>query len=131
MALGILTMLVVGSVVLFTSLLASNRKTSSTMLGVSFANLKLEEISESANFASLSGSQGAYVMDPSLGTQFFFKTQSEPLQGDVTGTSQYLGGYLVTVDVWWNTDSPTRARPGVGLQRVRVSRFLYPRVYVP
>ncbi|MBT9583037.1 hypothetical protein IV102_06800 [bacterium] len=130
-ALGLLTILLIGSVTLFTRLLAANRKTSSTMVGVTFACLKLEEIVESNNFAAVTGSQGSYVMDPNLGTQFCFQIQSEPLQSVTGGTTPYLGGYLVTVDVWWNAATPTQAKPGVGLQRVQLRRFLYPRVNVP
>lgn len=130
-ALGLMTLLVVGCVCLFTRLLAANRKASSTMVGVTFANLKLEEIAETNNFTSLQGSQGMYLMDPNLGTRFYFQTQAEPLSAVTTGTSPYLGGFLVTIDVWWNSSSPTELKPGVGLQRVRVRRFLYPRVAVP
>jgi len=130
-ALGLLTIVLVGSVSLFTYLLAANRKATSTMVGLTFAAAKLEEIVETSNVASVTGSQGTYVMDPNLGTQFYFQTQSAPLSGVTSGTNQYLGGYLVTVDVWWNTDSPTRAKPGVGLQRVQLRRFLYTRTMVP
>lgn len=130
-SLGLLTLLLVGCVCLFTRLLTANRKASSTMVGVTFANLKLEEIAETNNFASLQGSQGMYMMDPGLGTRFYFQTQAQPLSGVTTGSSQYLGGFLVTIDVWWNANSPTELKPGVGLQRVQVRRFLYPRVPVP
>ena len=131
LSLGLLTVILIGSVSLFTRLLAANRKVASTMVGVTFAHSKLEEIAESGNFSNLNGSQGVYLMDPSLGTQFYYRTQSEPLSAVTSGSSQYLGGYLVHIDVWWNANSPTEAKPGVGLQRVQVSRFLYPRVYVP
>ncbi len=130
-AFGLLAMILIGSITLFTSLLAANRKSASTMVGITFANLKLDEIAESATFTNLSGAQGVYVMDPNLGTQFFFQTQATPLSAVTSGTSPYLGGYLVTVDVWWNSSSPTQAKAGVGLQSVKLQRFLYPRVAVP
>jgi len=128
---GIMAALIVTSVTLFTALMAANRKTSSTMVGVVFANLKLEEIVESGNFTDVTGSQGAYVMDATQGTQFYFQTHSEALSGEPSASSPHLGGYLVTVEVWWNASSPGKVKAGVGLQQVRVQRFIYPRVPVP
>ena len=131
MALGLLAMLLLGAVGVFTSLFASSRKTTSNLVGLSFVNQKLEELAEAGSFTSISGSEGSYVLDPNLGTRFYYTVHCQPLSGVTTGPNRYLGGYHVTVEAWWNAQSPTELHLGEGLRRVRAERFLYPRSLVP
>lgn len=131
MALGLLALLLLGSVGVFTSLFASSRKTTSTLVGLTFVNQKLEELAESGSFTSTSGTEGAYVLDPNLGTQFYYTVVCQPLSGVTSGSTRYLGGYHVSIEAWWNAQTPTQIHVGEGLRRVKVERFIYPRVLVP
>lgn len=131
LAMGLISLLIVGSITLMTSLLASNQKTNAALAGLTFANTKLEEIAEAGSYTNLVGAQESYVMDANQGTRFYFRTDCRPLSGDLTSTSPYLGGYFLTLEVWWNADSPTRLVAGSGLRSVRLHRFFYPQVAVP
>lgn len=131
MALGLLAMLLLGAVGVFTSLFASSRKTTTNLVGLSFVNQKLEELVEAGTFNSMTGSEGTYVLDPNLGTKFFYTVQCQPLSGVISGPKRYLGGYQVTIEAWWNAQSPGELHLGEGLRRVRVERFIYPRSLIP
>lgn len=129
-AVGLMTLLLLASIQLFTHLLASGSKTTASMVAMNLATTRLEE--EISGVASNGGVMSAYTLDPASNTQFYYQVTRAPMSGDPNAPKgAYLGGFTVTVQVWWNSDSPTRAKPGVGLQQVRLSRFVYPRTNVP
>lgn len=130
-SLGLLTLMMLGLIRLFTVLLSSSTKNSRNLVGTHFAAQKLEEVIASAAFNNSTGNLEAYTVDASTRTQFYFRVQSEPLSASLADPDAiYLGGFLVTVQVWWNSQTPEQARPGVGLQTAQVSRFYYPRIQV-
>jgi type II secretory pathway pseudopilin PulG len=130
-AVGLMTMLLLASIQLFTHLLASGGKTTASMVAMNLATSKLEEEISGSNPGN-GGVIAAYTLDPASNTQFYYQVTRAPMSGDPNAPKgAYLGGFTVTIQVWWNTDSPSRARPGVGLQQVRLSRFVYTRTSVP
>jgi len=130
-AFGLMTLILLASIQLFTYLLASGGKTTANLVAINLATMKLEEEISGVS-AGGTGTIKAYTLDPASNTQFYYEITRAPMSGNPTApTGAYLGGFTVTVQVWWNTDSPTRAHAGVGLQRVRLSRFIYPRTTVP
>lgn len=132
LAVGLLTLLLLGCARLFMVLLAGSNKSNATSVGVQLAEAKLEELVAATSTATSAGVLEAYTVDASTQTRFFYQASVTPLSGDVTSSSRnYLGGYLIRVDCWWNSSSPKELRPGVGLQTVHVERFFYPRRRVP
>lgn len=124
-------MMILGLVRLFATLLASSSKNTRTLVGSQFASQKLEEVIASGIYSSASGNLAAYTVDASTRTEFFYQVRCDAFSASLTDPDvSYLGGYLVTVQVWWNTDSPEKARPGVGLQTAQAQRFFYPRTQV-
>lgn len=131
-ALGLLSLLLVGSLQVLAYLLVSNNKNGSALVGSACAQQKLEEVITAGSFTGGSGTLAAYTVDASTRTPFYFRASSAPLPGDLSSVNaKYLGGYLVTVDVWWNAAQPDQLRGGRGLQTVQAQRFVYPRVLVP
>ena len=130
-AFGLMTLILLASIQLFTYLLASGGKTTANLVALNLATSKLEEEVSGAS-AGGRGVLKAYTLDPASNTQFYYEITRLPMSGNPTDPSgAYLGGFTVSVQVWWNTDSPTRTHAGVGLQRIRLSRFIYPRTAVP
>ncbi len=130
-AFGLMTLILLASIQLFTYLLASGGKNTANLVALNLATSKLEE-EVAGTSAGGRGVIKAYTLDPASNTQFYYEIVRLPMSGNPNdATGAYLGGYTVTVQVWWNTDSPTRTHAGVGLQRVRLSRFVYPRTAVP
>jgi len=131
LSLGLLSIMMLGLIRLFTALLASSSKNTRTLVGSQFASQKLEEVIASGIYSNASGNLAAYTVDASTQTQFYYQVRCDALSASLTNPDvSYLGGYVVTVQVWWNSDSPQRARPGVGLQTAQVQRFFYPRTQV-
>ncbi|MBS2036271.1 hypothetical protein JST97_14870 [bacterium] len=101
------------------------------MVAMNLATTRLEEEISGLSTGN-GGVVGTYTLDPASNTQFYYQVTRAPMSGDPAAPKgAYLGGFTVTVQVWWNSASPTRARPGVGLQSVQLSRFIYPRTSVP
>lgn len=132
LAVGLMAMLLVSTIQIFTVLLAVNGKNRGGLAAMNFAAQKLEEAVDSGTATATNITEQAYQIDPVSATQYFVRVTRESLRGDLAAPSgAFMGGYLVKVEVWWNSDSPDRAKPGVGLQKAEVSRFLYPRMVVP
>jgi len=130
-AVGLMLLLLLASVQLFAYLLASGSKTSANLVAINLASMKLEE-EVSGTSPTNSGVIKAYTLDPASNTQFYYEITRLPLSGDPNAAKgAFLGGHTVCVQVWWNSDSPTRTHAGVGLQQVKLSRFIYNRTAVP
>lgn len=130
-AFGLMTLILLASIQLLTYLLASGGKNTASLVALQFATSKIEEEVAGAS-PGAKGVEKAYTLDPASNTQFYYEISRTPLSGDPNAaTGAYLGGFTVTVQVWWNGDNASRARAGVGLQQVRLSRFVYPRTTVP
>mgnify|MGYP003587939441 CR=1 FL=1 len=131
-ATALLALLIVATVQVFASMLMVNTKNRANLVALNLATSKLEEVTEQANFATGVSQQGLYLSDPSLSTQYYLEVTRKPVAGDPSDlSSPYSGGYLFTVQVWWNQDQPGRPKAGIGLQQVSVSKFLYSRAVVP
>lgn len=125
-------MLLVTSVVLLSSLMAGNGKLTGSLVATAYARKKLDDIAVSTYFNDAAGVRGIYTVDDASQTPFYYSVQCLPLPAN-TSSSQgyYMGGYTVTVKVWWNNDAPGRVAPGAGLRQVALTRFVYPRLTVP
>lgn len=131
-AAALLALLIVATVQVFATLLMVNTKNRANLVALNLATSKLEEVTEQANFSTGSSQQNLYLSDPAQSTQYYLEVSRQPVPGDPLDlASPYSGGYLFTVQVWWNQDQPGRTRAGIGLQQVSVSRFLYSRSVVP
>ena len=131
-ATALLALLIVATVQVFASMLLTNTKNRANLVALNLATSKLEEVTEQANFSTSTSQQSLYLNDASQSTQYYLEVSRKVVAGEPHDlASPYSGGYLFTVRVWWNQDQPGRPRPGVGLQEVSVSKFLYSRAVVP
>jgi len=129
---ALLAMLIVATIQVFASLLMVNTKNRANLVALNLASSKLEEVTEQANFATGLSQQSLYLSDPSQSTQYYLEVTRKTVAGDpLDSASPYCGGYLITVQVWWNQDQPGRPKAGIGLQQVSLSKFLYSRAVVP
>lgn len=131
-ATALLAMLIVATVQVFASMLVVNTKNRASLVALNLATSKLEEVTEQANFATSQSQQALYLNDAAESTQYYIEVTRKPVNGDpLDSGSPYSGGYLFTVQVWWNQSQPGRPKPGAGLQEVSVSKFVYSRPVVP
>ena len=133
LSLGLLAVLIISLIGLFTRLLHGSTKSTNLTAGQLFAAQKLEQLITTGSYATdLNGQAGAYVTDVSSKTNFYYQvSRSNISQSTAKTETTYLGGFYVTVRVWWNVNSPNQARAGEGLQTTQASRMVYPRVAVP
>ncbi|MFN8611766.1 MAG: hypothetical protein U0931_29750 [Vulcanimicrobiota bacterium] len=131
-ATALLALLIVATVQVFASMLVVNTKNRASLVALNLATSKLEEVTEAANFNTGQSQEALYLNDSSDSTQYYVEVSRKGVSGDpMDGASPYSGGYLFTVKVWWNESQPGRPKPGVGLQEVSVSKFIYSRPVVP
>lgn len=135
LSLGLCALLILSVAGLFTQLLGASTKTGELSAGQIFAAQKLDDLIQNGTYDQVghsSGAGSAYVTDASSKTNFYYQMTKSNLPANASSTARtYLGAYYLTVQVWWNTDSPTQCRPGTGLQTTQASRLIYPRVSVP
>jgi Tfp pilus assembly protein PilE len=127
-SLGILSFLIVTTIMLFTTLVAGASKNSGRAAAQTFTAQTLERVAQEGTFATLTGGD-IYTTDPITKTRYSYRVQSEAVPGD--SAKGYLGGYFITVETWWNTDSANQVTHGEGYRSVRASRFVYSREMVP
>lgn len=132
MAIGLLALMLLSCIQLFTQLLASNGKNRGDLAAITFATHVLEAVVEGGSATTGSGVQAAYATDPNSAVQYYYEVTRQPLPHDnQPATGIYTGGYQLRVQVWWNSDSAAQLKPGVGLLSATVSRFVYTRETVP
>lgn len=127
-SLGILAFMIITTVMLFTGLVSGSTKSSGRAAAQTFATQTLERVIQDGTFSS-TPTGDVYSTDPVTQTRYSYRVSSERVSGD--STKGYLGGYFVTVETWWNIDSPTQAKSGEGFRSVKASRFVYSRKMVP
>ncbi len=127
-SLGILAFLIVTTVMLFTTLVSGSTKSSGRAAAQTFASQTLERVIQDGTFSTIPAGD-VYSTDPVTLTRYSYRVSSERVPGD--SAKGYLGGYFVTVETWWNVDSPTQAKSGEGFRSVKASRFVYARKMVP
>lgn len=129
LALGLLAVILVSLVGLFTTLLGSSSKSTNMTVGHYFAVQKLEEAILNGNFVDGGEDREIYSMDAGHKMRFAYKVRSTAING-YAGDYGYRGGQYVQVSVyWWNGDI-NEARAGQGLLYTSVGRFCYPGPWV-
>ena len=129
LALGLLAVILVSLVGLFTTLLGSSAKSTNMTVGHYFAVQKLEEAILKGNFNEDGDERDIYSMDANNKTHFAYRVRSTAING-YAGDYGYRGGQYVLVSVYWWNGELQEARAGQGLLHTSVGRFCYPGPWV-